>query len=316
MAEIKTAEIRPFCLKRYMALFGMRFAGGLFCGALVGALLFLLLDLSRMQIFHGEDIYRSETMYSIDFESASADTVHYYNDYTWNDVMDSDVIAGKAAKICGVSKEEIAAETLMPVMSDIRIIKLYVDDRNKDRAALIQKAMGEALAAFAEDTDGFGSITVWDENDPYVLRPEPYYLRWALAGAVIGAVFAVLIMMYLYAADDHVYTDKDMDIGLKESGILCTGYILKSGERFRTVSEASVHGAKAVCLDKDGKETDIPSHIKGLSSDGADMLLLVPYGMSAAALYTAAKEIKVSGKNIKAAFIYDADEKFLKRYYR
>ena len=191
-----------------------------------------------------------------------------------------------------------------------------MDDRNKDRAALIQKAMGEALAAFAEDTDGFGSITVWDENDPYVLRPEPYYLRWALAGAVIGAVFAVLILMYLYAADDHVYTDKDMDIGLKESGILCAGYFLKSGERFRTVSEASVHGAKAVCLDKDGKETDIPSHIKGLSSDGADVLLLVPYGMSAAALYTAAKEIKVSGKNIKAAFIYDADEKFLKRYYR
>ena len=43
-AEIKTAEIRPFCLKRYMALFGMRFACGLFCGALAGALLFLLLD--------------------------------------------------------------------------------------------------------------------------------------------------------------------------------------------------------------------------------------------------------------------------------
>jgi len=162
--------------------------------------------------FAGPQIYRSEALCYISFDTETAqETQLYYNDYTWNAVLDSDEIAGHAAAASGISKEEIAAATFIPTMSDIRMIRIYFDAQAPERSLEIRSALLPALADFAERTEGFRGVESWDLVDAYPVEHANHVGRWLILGAVLGLIFGVLFVLYRSAMDAYVGTDTEAD---------------------------------------------------------------------------------------------------------
>lgn len=198
-------------------------------GAAVGACLFAFLYFLKTDILQGEPLYRAQTLYEITFDREQAGNIHdYYNDYTWNDILDSDQIAGRAAEKLGdIGKEEIAAATTIPTMSDIRFIWVYVDMESGEQADRAAAALGEALREFAQVTDGFSEIAVRDVKETNQIREDSLTGRMAAAGAVIGALAACFVICFSNAMDDSVYTEQDAE---EKFGVLPAGVIMKSGK--------------------------------------------------------------------------------------
>lgn len=220
-----------FDLKRFILLSWKRvwFIG---FWALICSLFFGMVYFAQKVVFAGPQEYVGKQLYEITFVQEQVGDIHdYYNDFTWNDVLDSDRIAGEASKRIGISKEEIANSTKIPTMSDIRFIWVEVTSTSAPRAERIQKGIQQALIEFAQQTPGFREITVCDSIPVKEKNEKIYLLRWFVFGAVVGAVFGALYLFYENAMDDSMYIEEDVK---KHFGLLCAGvwfHGTKSGTR-------------------------------------------------------------------------------------
>lgn len=215
--------------KRYVLL-NLKKIWWLMIGAVVGAVLFGVIYYLKTDVLAPEPLYRSQVLYEITFDRDQVDNIHdYYNDYTWNDILDSDQIAGRAASILGdMDKEAVAEAVSIPTMSDIRFIWVYADMESGADAERIQTAIGKALEEFAAATDGFTSITVWDTKEVGQIQHHSLIVRMTVAGAVIGALIALFFICYSSAMDDSVYTESDIK---EKLDILPAGVIMKNPEK-------------------------------------------------------------------------------------
>ena len=314
-----------FDLKRFICIYGKKIVPAVILWIFAGAAVFFLTDICRMLLFHSDTTFRSDVMYHIIFDTEEAEeTKLYYNDYTWNDVLDSDMIAGVAAQKLSLSKEEVAASTHIPTMSDIRLIHVYADADNPEGAEKIQRAIGEALAAFGTDTDGFVSIEKWDEKAVEQVKADPYYSRWCICGAAVGFIFGVLFILWKYSCDDGIYLEDDTE---RLAGIMTAGVVFSD----KTVSSGMKDNIESVVKDKktalfitpsnkDSKADEligeIVADIEKTDINNSDAVIIaIPYGMSSAAVRREIKDLKLQGKEVAAAIIYSADKITYKTYY-
>ena len=180
---------------------------------LIGMLVFGGGYLMARFVFSDPVPYRSEALCYISFDTSEAqETQLYYNDYTWNAVLDSDEIAGHAADDSGIPKEEIAAATFIPTMSDIRMIRIRFDSATPERSEEIRTAVLGALSDFAVRTEGFRTIETWDLVPPYLPERENLVGRWLILGAFLGCVAGVLFLLYRSAMDAYVGCGREEDI--------------------------------------------------------------------------------------------------------
>ncbi|MBR4543836.1 MAG: hypothetical protein IKO53_06450 [Lachnospiraceae bacterium] len=330
---MKTAANGNFDMKRFLLLCWQKLLVTLVVSAVAGAVLFLVADIVRVKVLHGEKIYRSEALYYITFDAEDDGTiVHYYNDYTWNDVLDTDRIAGAAAQKLGISKEEVAAATSIPTMSDIKMIKVYADMRDAEEAERCQDAIGEALADFGSSTEGFISIEAWNREAVTELKVRGYYGRFAAAGAVIGMIFGVLIMMLKYSLDDSIRVVSDVmaytDVPV--AGVLFNGEAknktcVKAGEKLaENLKELGLQtgGIKLSFAGIYADDKEVQEKLKqklniedGKIQDGGKTVLLVlPWGCGRSDLENAINGIKIKDTECKAVVIADVEQSFYTLY--
>lgn len=322
-----------FDMKRFLLLCWKNLFVTLVISAVAGAVLFLIADIIRINVFHGEKIYRSEAMYYITFDADNDGTiVHYYNDYTWNDVLDTDRIAGVAAQKLGLSKEEVAAATSIPTMSDIKMIKVYVDMRDADKADRCQDAIGEALADFGGSTEGFTSIEAWNRETVTELKVRGYYGRFAAAGAVVGIIFGVLLMMLRYSLDDSVRIPSDirayMDVPVagvlfegEAKGKECVKAEKELADNLKVLGEQS-DGIRLFFAGTYADDKTLQESIKNrlnipeckIMAEGGTALLIVPWGCSRMDLENAANGIKIKTAECRATVIVDVEQNFYTLY--
>lgn len=173
--------------------------------SLLGMLLFGGAYLMLHFVAAGPPLYRSDALCYISFDTSLAqETQLYYNDYTWNTVLDSDEIAGHAAEAIHRTKEEVAAATFIPTMSDIRMIQIRTDAASPELSVEIRGAVLTALSDFAERTEGFRSVEVWDLTEPYLPERPNLVGRWLILGAVLGLAGGILFALYRCAMDAYV----------------------------------------------------------------------------------------------------------------
>ena len=214
----------PFDLRRFMLLM-IRKIGLLFSSIIFGAVIFGVIYYAKHMWLSGPLLYQSSTFYEIVFDREQVEDIHdYYNDYTWNEVLDSDAIAGRASAICGIEKEKMAEMTDIPTMSDIRFIWLNVESPDPEEAENVQAAIGRALEEFALEKDGFTSITPFDQPATKKLERAEHVKRWCVLGGVCGLVAALLSLLYTNAMDDSMYIEADVQ---KRFGKLCAGVLGK-----------------------------------------------------------------------------------------
>lgn len=209
----------------------------LVCAALSGATYYI-----KDAFFSGPGVYRTASFYYITFDSQEFEAVHdYYNDYTWNDVLDSDVIAERAAELSGVDKQEIIDSTTIPTMSDIRMIWVYSDNVDKEKSIAIEKAIAVALSEFAEKTKGFESIEVWDGPDTAMMTNRNFLIRITVAGGLAGLLVSILVMLYCNATDSKIYAYSDIQnvTDIKGLGIVSQDgvFLLEAKKRISNLLE-------------------------------------------------------------------------------
>ena len=216
---------RGFDLRRFLML-SVRRLWMLLMGALIGAVLFGGYRFLKERVFAPAQLYRCDVEFLISFtKGEEEETQAYFNDYTWNDVIDTDVIAGSAAAIVeGADKEYIAAATTVPTMTDIRMFHVYIDDTDPEMANRIMNAIELSVMVFPNYVDGMDSISVLDRNAARPLIENSTIIRWAVAGAIIGVMAAMLLLAYKYVMDDTIRIVEDINT----AGGRCLGVLFKN----------------------------------------------------------------------------------------
>lgn len=266
-----------------------------------------------------QTVYRSDILYNISFDRDQVNNIHdYYNDYTWNDVLDSDAIAGKAAGYIGVSKADIADSTTIPTMSDIRLIHVYVDTDSMELSEKYADAITDALSAFAGETDGFKSIEVMSNEGVSTVDIADYILRCTVAGGIIGLILGIIIVLYISAMDDRIYIEKDVRKVVGDMAIIAVsnGNVLT-----KNADTYGIADAKVIPLDLDiASSEEITELSKMLSCGGTsdkDIVISVKAGKdSSLVLYREYENYKAAGKNVVAVLLnYDKSD-FYRKYYK
>lgn len=326
-----------FDWKKFMIL-NRRNLGLVVTLALAGGILLSVLFYLKESVWGAAETYRSAYLYHITFDREQVDNIHdYYNDYTWNDVLDSDKIAGVAAGMLGdFTKEEIGKATTIPTMSDIRFIWVYAEDETPENATRIQEAVAEALAQFGDETEGFDGIEIWDKREVKAVEGPFFWGRTVTAGFVLCLLLGVFVIFYKNAMDDSVYTEEDVACCL---GTEAAGTVFAAKDK-DVVSESLtgnlavlLQGKEKVCVlpayeDAEftvdlqiwkkilpGKEVFTASTPKEAGTD-AGLVWLVPYGRKdGRRLMQEWKNLQIRSRKADAVVIVDADKNFYRLYY-
>lgn len=303
-----------------------------FLGMALGAVIFAGSYYVKRVVLKNPDIYRVDGLYNIEFDmELYNDTIQYYNDYTWNDVIDSDVIGGTVADRLGINKDIVYSSTFVPTMSDIRIIHVYVDNDDAELAQQIQEEIRKALEEFGTNTPGFISVKNWSISEPIVVEKDFLIKRVAFIGILLGMVVGALYMKYINAMDDSVYTLKDAE---SFTGIIPAGYDIDSNiscilkgvvnnntqaiTLYETVADFSVINSILETCGMQELYTGMHDEAFYKKLENTDSVVaVVEYGKNDGMLINSEIEkLKLLGVNIATVIIANADAKFVKAYYR
>ena len=122
----------------YMLLIGLT-------GAIIGSGLYLLIA----AINNRTTVYMQETEYYIDFAPGRIDAKDYYNAFTWNDVMGTDLIMDTMMEVLGdtYSRESVKEMITADILSDVRYLTITVQGEDEKKVEDVSSAVQEALTA-------------------------------------------------------------------------------------------------------------------------------------------------------------------------
>lgn len=176
-------------------------------GAVLGSGLHLLTALVRQR----DTVYVSETEYYIDFAPGRYEAKDYYNAFTWNDVVATDPILGKAMDFLGsgYDRNQVRDMITADILSDVRYLTITVRGEKPDEVAEIRDALQTALEAYGGMVDEFDAI--YKIEDLEIVPEEIPYFAWRaaflggvlfLGAGVFGIAFRFGIGSVFYAKDD------------------------------------------------------------------------------------------------------------------
>lgn len=202
-------------LKKISIVIISALAGALLCGALYG-------------VWHsralGRRAYEARSQYYITFEEIEDKTFfdYYYNGYTWNDLLSSDMILGFAMELlpAGYDRGYVDDCVEAEILSDVRVLTTTVKAKDADEAALLQRAIEQAVVHYAEDGEKLARIEVIRSEEPALEELADHMLRAAATGAFGFALAAVLVILMFLAVQDAVYLPEELE---RRFGILCAG---------------------------------------------------------------------------------------------
>ena len=177
-------------------------------GALLGVLLYLALDLIRAP----QPAYTLTRELYIDFafNEKTKEAYDYYNAFTWNDIVHTDAILGKAAEKLPYEKERVSASAVVEMPSDIRLIHLQVEDTDPEAVGAIADALTEAIESFGADMREFERIYVIHPGEVKPVIRVKKTGRAAEAGAILGLIFGIVGLGLWYSLDDRILVPGDL----------------------------------------------------------------------------------------------------------
>lgn len=174
--------------------------------------------------------YISETEYYIDFAEGRLEARDYYNDFTWNDVLATDPILGRAMETLGDGyvREQVRGMITADILSDVRYLTITI--RGADAAAVgaVQEALTEALTAYGDLRKEFDSIQKIEDSGVVRERIEGFPVRAAALGAVLFAGIGIFVIAFRFGLGDSVYTKADIT---RYFGVPAYGLLYKAGNR-------------------------------------------------------------------------------------
>lgn len=202
----------------------------LFLLAVAGAILGSGLNLFMALADASDIVYVSETEYYIDFADGRYEARDYYNAFTWNDVLKTDLILGKAMDILGdgYAEDDVRKMISAEMPSDVRYLTVLVRGAQPSEVAEVKDAIGAALEAFpASKKELFDSIE--QIKDLEIVQEEKQYFTWraAFLGALIFLAAGIFVTAAAVSMGSAFYTKNDV---MKILGIPACGMTFKGNK--------------------------------------------------------------------------------------
>lgn len=195
-------------------------------GAIAGSGLNLLFVLIRAQ----NRCFVSETEYYVAFDKGQDDARHWYNDFTWNDVLATDLILGRVMELLGAGYERSEVKEMLraDILSDVRYLTITVRGQDAMQVEEVKNALETALEEFGAEKEEFSSINKIEDEG--ITQEELPYFAWraALLGAAAVAGAGVFVTAFCFCMGSVFYTKRDITVRL---GIPVCGMTFQEGRR-------------------------------------------------------------------------------------
>lgn len=326
-------------------------------GALIGAGIYSLVTIT----FGPEKTYRSESRLYISFayDENKGSLVDWYNAYTWtNMLLPTDdilnpIMENLAEQGVSAERDQVLASIKAEIPSDVRLMLLTVENRDKAFADAVTKAAIKSLEHYGAINDAFDSIKLLGTSEAELVLYSDKTVVAAVFAAVVFMIATVMVMFLKDSLDDAVYVPEDME---KRYGLSVLGTIMKGNtgsfyrnELIAALSKRTKGGENIYVIATDSVEDDVHSTadcnvLKEVLGDslGADMpnlmpltapgkvldnyrklstsdgvILAIPYGLSNGSMNEhVISQLKKHDCPIVGLLLVRADEKFMNRYYR
>lgn len=157
--------------------------------------------------------YETVSKLYISFASdENGEVYQHYNGYTWNDLLDTDMILDLIMEqLPGYEKKEVQEATTAEILSDIRLLTTTVRGENEKFTREVQTAVENGLIEFARQSEEIELIKVIRSEPPRRVYWDDRTTSACVAGAVSVGVIALLVIGFCYALNDAVYVQADVE---------------------------------------------------------------------------------------------------------
>lgn len=168
--------------------------------------------------------YKAESkLYIVFATDPTGEVYQYYNGYTWNDLIHSDMIMDCIMVFApDYDKDEIREWIEASIISDIRVLTVTVKGDNEKEVREIQYAVEQGLVAYSVIADQLFSVTTIRSVAPERVYWEDRTVSSGIIGAVIFALCTFAFYFVGFITDDAIYVQSDLEkrYGYKALGVM------------------------------------------------------------------------------------------------
>lgn len=271
----------------------------------------------------GREQYLADSKFYIEFEeNLEKDYFDYrYNGYTWNDLISTDLILGKAMnELTEYSRKEVDDCVEGEILSDLRLLTLHVSATTTDQVVRIQEVMNRVILDYVNEEEHITSIKMIRCDEPELVKMDNHFMRVLLVGAVCFAILSVILILLGITVSEGIYLPQEAEERLL---LPCAGFLFD--EKKNAVAEKldalCRRNLGALCGEKYemvaiGEVLDMAGdRMQGLKDKSVVLAVSQGDAENKQALL-AAKTLAQQGISAKACVITKASAGLMRAYYR
>lgn len=301
-------------LKRLVLVLGRKL-WFILVGAIIGAALGGLTYKVVTNITNGEPEYRASADYYITFFREGAD---YFNAFTWDGILRDDPIVDYALTLLpsDITKDMVKEAISGEMLGDYRILTVHVNASSKELADTIAKAYQESLWNFGQEMELLDEVKLWSQEDAVEFEKNNKTGNAAFLGALLMVLLVGFLLVFYYVWEDACYIERD---GKQRFGLPVYGLLTKKQD------EKQKEMLKQNLIYTFGKEDVeiwngeiLPTAEEYARLREADALLInIPWGRNnGCQIERVLQQMQLQGCDVKGIIITEAEDAFVKAYYR
>ena len=299
---------------------------------LAGAVLGIALGAGIYMLYHAATDgvkYEAYSQFYLSFApDESGEAYQYYNGYTWNELMTTDLVAeGTLARLegSGIDLAKLESVTLAEIKSDIRVLRVTFTDEDEQICARIQSATEGSLEELGATAPEFIQIETIKSVAPARVYADDRIKQAMLLGAILGTIAAMLCLWFKTILEDKVMTVSDISpmsvpvLGIEFSS--GNGRLRESVERLCRTNAAYMQAKADIGENAELERIDINTVIEGYPEDFdrlralPGIVLEVPYGkVSKGTLELGLAALELQDCRVIGIIITKASEGFYRLY--
>lgn len=275
--------------------------------------------------------YKAVTECYLDFAvDETGEVYQYYNGYTWNDLMSTDLIASNTLlglAGTGVDLKAIEESTTAEILSDIRVLRITIINGDEELCERIQKSTEASLEALGDTAKEFNDISVIKSIAPERVYVDNRIFQAIELGAIVGVLLGILVVWFIAILDDRILVASDLEgMGAPVLGIMLRNPDGKMATFLQSIYENNMDTLMSNLSSEEKesiKKVDANSLIEKLSVSGEDIsndssriIIEIPYGkVHQSSLALLLDAMRQSGAEVCGFIITDGIAGFYRTYY-
>ncbi len=177
-------------------------------GATCGGVIYQVLRSVKMPVE-----YEAVSKLYISFgHDESGEVYQYYNGYTWNDLLDTDPILDFVMRdLPGYDRDAVREATTAEILSDIRLLTVRVRGEDEKFVREVMSALESGLREYARESEELDQIKAIRSGVPERVYWDDRTMSACVTGAVLLGVLSLLVIGFIYALDESIYVQEDIE---------------------------------------------------------------------------------------------------------